>query len=213
MNMCADFDPVQFRRPVGSEGRSLLEDMNEHHRPLTDWALSLIPIGKCRKILDIGCGGGMLISLLAKRFGDAAVYGIDFSEESVALSRMTNEDIIREGRCHITLDSVSDLPFAAGTFDLVTAFETYFFWPDTENDIRKASSMVACVGYIAIVSETYPHPDFSERNEEIVRTYNLTLMENDKIKDILSSEGFDVVVNEAAEKNWVAFIGKKVISS
>jgi SAM-dependent methyltransferase len=204
-----EFSRNQYRKPEGEEGHLLLEDMNDHHLELTKWALSKLPPFKCNKILDIGCGGGMLISLLAERFKDAEIFGVDISDVSVAMSKATNADIVKKGRCHITLDSVSDLPFPDGTFDLVTAFETYFFWPDQKNDLRKAASKVKRNGYIVVVSETYPHPAFKERNDDVVREYGLELLDNDVIVSILEGCGMDVAVNEIADKNWVVFTGKK----
>ena len=207
--MHAEFSYDQFRRPSGEEGRLLLEDMNVHHRELSEWALAALPLRKCRTILDIGCGGGMLISLLAKRFVSADICGVDISEESVAVTEKVNEDLAKAGRLHVSVNSVSDLPFADGSFDLVTAFETYFFWPDQKNDLRKAAAKVRPGGYIVIVSETYPHPDFKERNDEFIRLYGLKLLSNDDMKALLEGYGMNVTVNEAEEKNWVAFVGKK----
>ncbi|MDR2866842.1 MAG: class I SAM-dependent methyltransferase [Methanomassiliicoccaceae archaeon] len=204
-----DHDKGQFRRPSGDEGRLLLQDMNVHHLGLTEWALSRLPLNECGKILDIGCGGGMLISLLAKRFPDAEIYGIDISEESVAVSIDVNKDIVDSGRCRITTDTVSHLPFRDGMFDLVTAFETYFFWPDLRNDIGKAAAKVRNGGYIVIVSETYPHPAFKERNDEIIESYGLNLLDNEEMASLLDSCGMDVTVNEIEENNWVAFVGRK----
>jgi len=207
--MADTHDPSQFRKPVGKKGRLLLNDMNQHHRGLTEWALSKIPRTECKRILDIGCGGGMLISLLAQLYPKAVIHGVDISKESVAMTKKVNEGIIKEGRCHVSLGSVSDLPFDKGTFDLVTAFETYFFWPDLDNDIRKAASMVGAGGCIVIVSETYPHADFKERNDDIIRQYGLKLLENDAMASVLESCGLRVTINEVEEKNWVAFVGKR----
>ncbi|MCL2890599.1 MAG: class I SAM-dependent methyltransferase [Methanomassiliicoccaceae archaeon] len=207
--MHTDRGHTLFKKPVGEEGRSLLEEMNRHHRKLSEWALSKLPMKECKKILDIGCGGGMLISLLNERFANAEIYGIDISEESVDMAKKVNSDIVGEGRCHITLDSVSDIPFEDGSFDLVTAFETYFFWPDLRSDLKEAASKVKKGGYIVIVSETYPHPNFRERNDEAVRLYGLNLVDNDLMEEMLEGCGTDVIVNEDEEKNWVAFIGTK----
>ena len=206
--MCA-LDPKQFRNPRGNEGRLVLEDMNVHHLPLTEWALSEIPEFRCRNILDIGCGGGMLISVLAKMFPDSKICGVDISEESVAMTERTNSEIIKEGRCRISLNSVSDLPFAERTFDLVTAFETYFFWPDLDNDLKKAASLVADGGCFVIVSETYPHPDFKERNDAIIKDYGLNLLDNSVMKKKLEDCGLTVSVSEIEKNNWVVFVGKR----
>lgn len=204
-----DWDCNQFSNPHGEEGRAVLEDMNRHHRELTEWALSNLPDFKCRNILDIGCGGGMLISILADRFPDSTIHGVDISDESVKLAREYNNRIVSNGRCIIGKESVSKLPFADRSFDLVTAFETYFFWPDIEHDITEATRVVSNDGYIVIVSETYPHPDFKERNDEYVRLYNLKLLDNDRLKHLIEGCGFSVNVIEIEKKNWVVFVGKR----
>jgi len=202
-------DYPHFGKPEGEEGRSLLAEMNIQHRKLSEWALTTLPDIKCRKILDIGCGGGMLISLLASKYPEAEIFGVDISEESVAMTSKVNADLVKSGRCKISLDPVSKLPFAPGTFDLVTAFETYFFWPDLENDIAKAAATVAEGGCMIIVSELYPHPRFDERNDEAARLSGLRLQSNDEMVRMMRGCGLDVTVNEIEEKNWISFVGTR----
>lgn len=205
-----DWDHSQFKNPKGEDGRTLLKDMNDHHRALSEWALSNLPDICCSDILDIGCGGGMLISLLAERFPNASIHGIDISDESVRLTKETNDDLVKKGRCTVTRNSVSDLPFENGSFNLVTAFETYFFWPDISADIREATRVVSPGGYILVVSEAYPHPDFDEQNAKYTELYGLKLLKNEELKELIGKCGFDVEVIEIEEKNWVAFVGKRV---
>ena len=207
--MFKDSDYPLFGKPVGEGGRLLLEEMNIHHRQLSEWALSKVPKMRPKKMLDIGCGGGMLISLLSKMYPKAQIFGVDISEESVNMTKKVNADIVREGRCHVSLDSVSELPFPPGTFDMVTAFETYFFWPDLENDIRKVSSVLRKGGILVIVSELYPHPRFDERNDEAARQCGLRLRTNDEMASIMEGCGLTVAVNTDEDKNWVAFVGRK----
>jgi len=204
-----NWDHSQFKNPHGEEGRILLEDMNDHHRSLSEWALSNLPAFCCSNILDIGCGGGMLISLLAERFPNASICGVDISDESVRLTKETNNDLVKKGKCTITKNSVSELPFKNHSFDLVTAFETYFFWPNISEDIKEATRVVSPGGYIIIVSEAYPHPNFDEQNAEYTRLYGLKLLKNEELEALIRKCGFDVTVVEIEEKNWIAFIGKR----
>lgn len=206
-----DWNHSQFKNPHGEEGRVLLEDMNNHHKELSEWALSNLSDFECSNILDIGCGGGMLISLLAKRFPNASIHGVDISDESVKLTGETNLDLIKKGKCIVTKNSVSKLPFKDRSFDLVTAFETYFFWPNIYEDLKEATRVVSTGGYIVVVSEAYPHPNFNERNAEYTKLYGLKLLENEEIKNLITKYGFKVTVTEIVEKNWVVFIGKHTI--
>ncbi len=77
-------------------------------------------------ILDVGCGGGRTVSKLAAIATQGKVYGVDYSDESVAATKRTNVRWIDLGRVEIRHGSVSQLPFPDGMFDLVTAVETHF---------------------------------------------------------------------------------------
>jgi ubiquinone/menaquinone biosynthesis C-methylase UbiE len=88
---------------------------------MTNWGLSHLSIGQQDTILHIGCGGGGAVHQLAKIATRGQVYGIDFSDESVRGSRMTNKQFVQMGRVDIQQGSVSCLPFSDNMFDLVTA--------------------------------------------------------------------------------------------
>lgn len=47
------------------------------------------------------------------------------------------ENINRLGSCRIQRASVSKLPFSDNTFDLVTAVETQYYWPDLIKDMKE----------------------------------------------------------------------------
>src|SRR5256885_7684678 len=132
----ADKVIAQCRKPSGLFGRFVLWDMNRHHSKLTDWGLSHVAIKPNAKVLDVGCGGGRTINKLAAIASAGKVYGIDYSEQSIAVARRANTRWIDIGRVEIKQGSVSQLPFANDTFDLVTAIETHLFWPDLSNDFR-----------------------------------------------------------------------------
>lgn len=208
-----NIDCTQFGNPHGDEGREVLVGMNDRHRPLSEWGLSKLPQIHPKKILDIGCGGGMLISIMGEKYPDALIDGIDISEESMKLAGETNIEIIAQGRCALRIGSVTDLPFDDGAFDLVTAVETYFFWPDFVHDIGEAARVVSDSGYLLVVSEQYPHPDFKERNDGYARDFGMKLFENDRMLELIESHGFEVSVFTVEETNWVAFMGKRITSS
>ena len=93
----------QCQRPTGWLGRFLLWRMNARHSGVTDWGLAHISIGRHYTILDVGCGGGRTLSKLAGAT-EGKVYGIDYSEESVAASKRTNARWIDMGRVEVRHD-------------------------------------------------------------------------------------------------------------
>lgn len=203
----ADDDPgAEFRCPYGEKGRDALAHMNDHHAPLTDWALGLLPDIAPSDILDIGCGGGMCIGKLHTRYPHARLHGADISEESVKATAANNRGI---WNLDIRNASVSDLPFGEGVFQLITAVETYFFWPDLANDIRAAAGHLASGGVMLIVSEMYPKPDLSEHDRDCIRDYRMNIVENDAMVSMMGAAGMDVRCETVPENSWVAFVGIK----
>jgi SAM-dependent methyltransferase len=124
----------QCQRPAGLLGRFVLWNMNSRHSKVTDWGLSHISIDKHSTILDVGCGGGRTVNKLAAIASEGKVYGVDFSKESVAFASRLNKQWINTGRVEIREASVSQLPFSADVFNVVTAVETHFWWPDLPSD-------------------------------------------------------------------------------
>ncbi|MEI3085272.1 MAG: class I SAM-dependent methyltransferase [Oscillospiraceae bacterium] len=80
-------------------------------------------------MLDCGCGGGANIKTLLKKCPQGIVNGIDYSDVSVEWARKLNQSAIACGRCTVQQGDVSELGFKGAQFDLVTGFETVYFWP------------------------------------------------------------------------------------
>src|SRR5690348_5373901 len=146
---------AQCRKPTDRAGRAVLARMNVSHAAVTQWGLSHVDVGQECTILDVGCGGGRTIDRLASMATRGMVLGVDYSGERVAAARETNARWIAEGRVGIQLANVSKLPFPDATFDLVTAVETHYYWPDLPRDVREVMRVLKPAGRFVIIAETY----------------------------------------------------------
>lgn len=206
----------QCRRPKGWLGRLLLRNMNQRHSGVTNWGLSHITIPKDGAILDVGCGGGRTIAKLAAASGSGRVYGLDHSADSVQLAVKTNEEGIRAGRVNIREGSVSQLPFESDTFDLVTAVETVYFWPDLPTDVRQVRRIVKPGGRFAIICEVYKGAPaaMSKLVEKQASKTGMNLLAPDDLRDLLADAGFaDIQVFTEPTRGWVCATGRKPVSS
>jgi SAM-dependent methyltransferase len=146
--------PPQCQHPRGWRGKFILWSMNRRHSKVTDWGLQQISVRNDETILDVGCGGGRTVSKLAAAASAGVVHGIDFAAASVAAAIRTNRLLIAGGRVAIQQASVTELPFADDTFDLVTAVETHFWWPDLDVGMRecfRATAELESQGYRMLV--------------------------------------------------------------
>jgi len=204
----------QCRKPTGWLGRAAAWGMNRGHSEMTDWGLEHISIGRENTVLDVGCGGGETVRKLAKMATDGRVHGMDFSEESIAVARWTNRRAIRSGQVEIEHGTVSHLPFPDGTFDLVTAVETHYFWPDLVPDMREILRVLKPGGALAVMGEAYKGSKYDERNRKWVAWGDMAFHTIGEFGDLLSRAGYAAVhLFEEYEKGWMCGIGEKASQS
>jgi ubiquinone/menaquinone biosynthesis C-methylase UbiE len=206
----------QCSKPTGWLGRFTLWRMNSGHSKLTDWGLKHVSIESHFTILDVGCGGGKTVSKLAAMATQGKLYGVDYSEESVAAAKRTNAQWIDLGRVEIRHGSVSQLPFPEGMFDLITAVETHFWWPDLPGDMREVFRVVKPGGTLVLVAEVYKgaNTTVSKLAEKYASRTGMTLLSVEEHYELLTDAGFsNVQAIEERGKGWICGIGRKPIAS
>jgi len=199
----------QVRKPGRWFGRLFLWSMNRSHSSLTDWGLTHVTIGKHFAILDVGCGGGRTVQKLAAIATEGRVVGIDYSVGSVEASRAKNAEKIREGRVEISQASVSRLPFPDATFDLVTAVETHYYWPDRSADLKEVLRVVKPGGVAIVIAETYKGNRLDFVYRPVMALLGAAYMSVEEHRAWFASAGFtDVQVFEEKNHGWISVTGR-----
>ena len=199
----------QVRKPSGRMGRAVVARMNQSHASLTDWGLEQVRIEPSFTILDVGCGGGRTIHELAARAPAGRVFGVDYSSASVDASLDTNRDLVAAGRVEVQQGSVSKLPFADAMFDLVTAVETHYYWPDLPNDAREIARVLKPGGTLLVIAEAYKGR-YGWLFQLAMLPMRAKLMSADEHRAWLESAGFrDVQVTEKRGRGWICVAGTR----
>jgi len=120
--------------------------------PTYEAALRHVTLEPGQLVLDIGCGVGAFLRLVADRGGRP--FGLDASEALIAFARERLPD------ADLRLGDMEALPYATDTFDLVTGFNTFFFANDIVAALREAAR-VAKPGAPVVIQVWGPH----ERND------------------------------------------------
>lgn len=173
-----------FGNPKGLLGRLMLSGMNMGHTPMAKWGFTQFTVPKDGKIADIGCGGGYNVRRLLERSGNGFVYGVDHSEASVEKSRAANKKDLGK-RCKIVQASAEQLPFKDNTFDLVTAFETVYFWPNIESCFKEIRRVLKDNGQFAVIND----PGDPEKHWE-EKIPGMTAYTADEIACLMEQAGF-----------------------
>lgn len=197
------------RKPEGFFGRMMVNGMNGgSHARMAQWGLSFVDIAEEANVLDIGCGGGANIARLLRRCPKGTVQGIDYSPVSVRKSQEVNAAAIASGRCKVQEGSAAELPYADGEFDLVTAFETVYFWPGIEECFRGVRRVLKEGGRFLIVNEDDGLTGNNEKWEKMIdgmHTYT-----PDELRSHLAAAGFsDIAVHTDGQHHWLCATAAK----
>ena len=193
----------QCARPEGFLGRMMLRFMNFGHALLTNWGLGLIEMHDSWTMLDIGCGGGATLKRLLKRSEGAKVYGIDISEESVAKARRVNAKVL-DKQVFVTQGSAEKLPYEDGKFDLVTAVETVYFWPNLPDCLKEVKRVLKPGGQFAIMVEVIEDDSMWT---DIVK--GMTAYTPEQLKKLLDDAGFIQTEIHRKKPSYATILGVK----
>ena len=177
-------------KPDGFWGKLMIRSMNKGHSELTDWALCHVNIKSGDHVLDVGCGGGKTVGKLSDMVGNGKVYGIDYSDLCIKKAEKLNHKNVLCGKVKLQKATVSALPFDSEKFDLVTAVETYYFWPDKLNDLREIWRVLKPGGKIMLVFEMLKDKNDPEKWSKVEERLNIEAVSREDIDAMLERAGF-----------------------
>jgi len=190
-------------RPEGKEGKQMLERMNQSHRPLRDFGFAFIDWKENMDILDLGCGGGATIQEMLRLSPGSRICGLDYAEESLAVAAETNRAWM-DKRVFLQLGDVSDLPYDAESFDLVTAVETIYFWPSIQQAFAQAARVLRHGGSLLVLCEGSDPIHNSWPAQE-----GMTIYSPQQIEALMRGAGLCAAQIHRGEAETVCVIGEK----
>ena len=198
----------QTRKPEGFLGKIMLGTMNSGHAKMADWGISHLPELEVFKAADLGCGAGRNAGELLKRFPEAHVTALDYSELSAEKAAAYNRSAIQAGRCTVQQGDVSALAFPAESFDLATAFETIYFWPGLEKCFFEVARVLQPGGTFLICNESDGRDETSKKFETIIDGMRCYTAE--EIETALKVAGFQEVTSDHhPSKPWITVLARK----
>ena len=90
------------------------------------WAAGVVAPQPGERVLEVGCGHGVLVALLADRVGE--VLGIDRSPTMVTAAARRNRAAVEAGRVRLQAAALSDADLGPHPFDVVVSFGVRAFW-------------------------------------------------------------------------------------
>ena len=203
----------QARKPSGWLGKMLYGHLAARgHRSLTNWAMGFVNIQPPDHVLDVGCGGGMAIKLIAGIAVEGFVAGVDHSEDMVQQALKRNAAAARAGRVEIKHGSVAALPYGDESFDKVVAIETFYFWPDPVANLQEVRRVMKPGGLLALAMEGSKESTDQQKQTELAARMEFPLYFGAEAVEMLTAAGFSRAWFESAPDQgygWLCALGVK----
>ena len=103
------------------------------------------------RVLDIGCGTGLLLEQLRRETPQAAYAGVDLCPA------MLSKAVHRSGPSLLIVGDAAQLPFADRTFDLVVSTSSFHFWPNPLAGLREIARVLRPGGRAVITDWCYDY--------------------------------------------------------
>jgi ubiquinone/menaquinone biosynthesis C-methylase UbiE len=117
----------QFNQPSGIGGKLISYIMNRQNRILYEETLRLLAVTDTDTILDIGCGNGYVMNMIARRY-DCKLTGIDISTDILKSAEKRNHKFVKDGRMNLMCQDIGKMSFSDEAFNKIYTINTVYSW-------------------------------------------------------------------------------------
>jgi 2-polyprenyl-6-hydroxyphenyl methylase/3-demethylubiquinone-9 3-methyltransferase len=150
MSISDNFDPAELAK--FSDLAHRWWDTESEFRPLHQinplrlgWIEGLVPL-KGLRVLDIGCGGGILADAMARK--GAEVLGIDLATKALKVAQLHALEAQTEGVQYREISAEALAAEQPGRFDVVTCMEMLEHVPDPSSIVKACAALVKPGGHV-----------------------------------------------------------------
>jgi SAM-dependent methyltransferase len=115
------------------------------------WAVRKLAPRSSDQLLEIGCGTGVLASLLCERLSSGQLTAIDRSPAMVAAARRRNRTCIAAGKAVIRRVALADADWSPATFHRAVAVNVNVFWLAPARELEVLKRVIRPDGILCVV--------------------------------------------------------------
>jgi SAM-dependent methyltransferase len=163
------------------------------------WALDFLDIRPSDQLLEVGCGHGILLSLVAARLTTGKVTAIDRSGKMVAAASRRNATHIAAGKIAIIEAALATAELGGAEFDKIFAFNINVFWMDPRRELAAVRTLLKPDGALYLFFDP-PSPGEAEPTAAKLSANlaaNGFAVQNTEIADIGTGKAVRVVAKPA----------------
>jgi trans-aconitate methyltransferase len=150
------------------------------------WAVETLGVRPADRVLELGCGHGVAVSLVCERLDGGSVLGIDRSVTMIEMAARRNTDHVAAGRAAFQVAALHEADLGDARFDLVFASHVpVFLRGDPVRELEVVRAHLAPGGRFALPFQPLDPASTGPTVERLAR--------------VLADGGFTVVRRHVAE--------------
>ncbi|WP_162918243.1 class I SAM-dependent methyltransferase [Taklimakanibacter deserti] len=127
------------------------------------WAVDIVAAEGSDSLLEVGCGRGVAVGLVAPQLTSGRILGLDRSANAIAAARKRNSTWEASGRASFVHSPLRDLVGDGNRFDKIFAINVNLFWTDPSAELPVVRKRLKEKGTLYLFYE----PPESGRRQEI----------------------------------------------
>lgn len=148
------FIAEQARHASGLLGRFVAFVMARETFAINMRAIDALDVQPKDHVLDVGCGHGRGLAVLAERASKGRVAGADPSELMTEIAVERNRDLVKAHRVDVAIAGADALPFADNAFDKALCVHVVYFWENLDASLQEIARVLKPGGRFALVFRT-----------------------------------------------------------
>lgn len=114
------------------------------------WVVDLLALRPDDRVLDLGCGPGVALALIAERVSDGLVCGVDPSALMLRQAARRAGATTRGGAVELRQGVAAAIPYPDRHFTRACTLHSIYFWPSLDAGLRELARVLRPDGVLAI---------------------------------------------------------------
>jgi ubiquinone/menaquinone biosynthesis C-methylase UbiE len=149
------FQAQQLGNPNSFFGRIFASVWNRRNKALNDLAFANLELQPDDRVLEVGFGGGYLMSRMASGLTHGFLAGVDISQAMVTAAKKRFRQQLAAGNFDLQCARAESLPFDAESFNKACSVNSIFYWENTSDALAEFWRVLRYPGKI-ILCQTDP---------------------------------------------------------